>query len=197
MKYQETEDELENAPRAVGTLHLPLFLLLAYWALKLIAMGWKDGEAMTFWLHNVNLAFHEFGHLLFSPLGQWMMFIGGSFFQCCVPLGLAYYFTRQRPDPAGQLVSFWWAGQNLHDLAPYIGDARALALPLIGEWNDEVAEMRADRHDWHNILSPLGMLPLDHALANLAFFMGSIAMLVAAGFGLYLSAKPLLKRKNR
>lgn len=192
MKRQEREAGYSNLDTpAIQGIHIPLFALLAYWALRLITMGWKDGEAMTFWLHNVDLAFHEFGHLLFSPFGQWFMFLGGSLFQCCVPLGLVYYFTRQRPDKAGQLASGWWAGQNLVDLAPYIGDARSLSLSLVGEWNDEMVEMRIDRHDWHNILAPIGLLPVDHALATLTFLLGAMIMTAASGMGLYLAIKTL------
>ena len=67
----------------------------------------------------------------------------------------------------------------LVDIAPYIGDARALKLALIGEWSEEAAEFRAYRHDWHNILGAIGALGYDHALARLSKFSGALLMLLS------------------
>ena len=70
-------------------------------------------------LHLPNLVFHEAGHVIFSPFGRFMTVLGGSLFQCLVPIALAIAFLRQ-DDRFGAAVCSWWAGQNLLDVAPYV-----------------------------------------------------------------------------
>jgi hypothetical protein len=65
-------------------------------------------------------------------------------------------------------------GENLLDLAPYINDARALNLMLLGGPANAV-----EGHDWEAILTSLGWLHLDHTLANGAHFIGAVIMAVA------------------
>ncbi|WP_269532089.1 hypothetical protein [Chitinimonas sp. BJYL2] len=154
-------------------------LILMLWGAWFVASDWREGEAGMSFLHNANLAFHEFGHLLFRPFGEWMMFLGGSLFQCLVPLIFLVAFVWQRQQPYAGAVCLWWFGQNLIDVAPYIGDARSLSLPLIGEWNDDMVEARMFRHDWHNILDALDMLGWDHRLAALAHWGGATIMVLA------------------
>jgi hypothetical protein len=102
------------------------------------------------------------------------------------------FLIRER-QPFAAAVCLWWAGQNLIDIAPYIGDARSMDLPLIGEANEEIVEMRYLRHDWHNILEPIGMLDWDHRLAALSHWAGATIMFIAvcwAATGLW-QARPL------
>lgn len=173
-----------SKPDSVMLLSECLLLLgLAIWGGWFVAADWRTGEAGMSFLHQVNLPFHEFGHVLFRPFGQWMMFLGGSLFQCLIPLGLAGVFVFRERQPFSGAVCLWWVGQNLIDLAPYIGDARSMDLPLIGEWSEEAVEMRYLRHDWHNILEPLNLLAWDHRFASLAHWLGSAIMLAAWSFG--------------
>lgn len=160
-----------------------LLAALLVWGLWFAQSDWREGEACTSFLHQANLAFHEFGHVLFRPFGEWMMFLGGSLFQCLLPLVLCGVFVFRQHDPLGGAVALWWAGQNLVDVAPYIGDARALALPLVGEYTEEIADAREFRHDWHNLLSPLGLLEWDHRLAALAHWGGVLVMALALAWG--------------
>ncbi|QDQ28415.1 zinc ribbon domain-containing protein [Chitinimonas arctica] len=161
-------------------------LVLLIWGLSFIAGGWRQADANQSFLHLVDLPFHEFGHVLFIPFGQWMTFLGGSLFQCLVPLMLGVVFVWREHNPFGGSVCLWWLGQNMIDLAPYIGDASTMQLSLIGEWSDEIVESRILRHDWHNILEPLGMLHWDNALAILAHGLGSMLILLSWIWGLYL-----------
>ncbi|PHV10257.1 zinc ribbon domain-containing protein [Chitinimonas sp. BJB300] len=192
-----TDDEADNVDGLVAQLAVRLFstpqqansttlagecllaAALVVWGMYFISCDWRSGEAGMSFLHNVNLAFHEFGHLLFRPFGEWMMYLGGSLFQCMVPLLLGIVFVWREAKPYSAAVCLWWIGQNLIDVAPYIGDARAMDLPLIGEWNEEMIEARAFRHDWHNLLEPLGMLSWDHRLAALAHWLGAAFILLA------------------
>lgn len=158
-----------------------ILLVFALWGLQFIAGGWRHAEPS--FMHAVNLPFHEFGHVLFRPFGQWLMFLGGSLFQVLLPLLLAGVFLFREGKPFGAALCFWWCGQSLMDVAPYIGDARALAMPLIGEWSEEMVDAREFRHDWHNILGAIGLLHWDTRLASLAHGLGSLVMLGGVGYG--------------
>lgn len=153
--------------------------LVVVWGAWFIWQPWDSDAVGQSFLHRADLAFHEFGHVLFRPFGEWMMFLGGSLFQCLLPLLLAGYFVYKQEQPFSAAICLWWAGQNLIDVAPYIGDARALALPLIGEWSEEMAGMRAFRHDWHNILGAIGWLDHDRTLGRLTKVAGVLTMLLS------------------
>jgi hypothetical protein len=160
-----------------------LWLVLLLWGGWMISQGWHDGGAMNSWLHLVNLPIHETGHLIFMPLGDFMGVLGGSLFQCALPLGLAgVFFFRQR-DALAASVCIWWSGQNLLDVAPYIGDAVSLSLPLVGEYTEEIADRRAERHDWHLLLGWMGQLEHTSAWATAAHALGGLVMLLALAWG--------------
>ena len=110
-------------------------------------------------LHLPNLIFHEAGHVLFSPFGRFMTVLGGSLFQVLVPVVCAIAFLRQK-DAFAAAVCTWWAGQNLLDLAPYIADARALQLVLLGGHTGAEVE----GHDWEYLLTALGWMQHDRTL---------------------------------
>ncbi|MFA5939332.1 MAG: hypothetical protein WC809_08250 [Sinimarinibacterium sp.] len=152
--------------------------LVVVWGLWFAVQPWSSEAIGSSFLHSVNLPFHEFGHVLFRPFGEWMTFLGGSLFQCLWPMLIGGYFVF-KGQPFSASICLWWSGQNFIDVAPYIGDARALSLPLIGEWSEEMAEFRAYRHDWHNILASLGWLGHDHSLARLSKFTGVLIMLLS------------------
>ncbi len=122
-------------------------------------------------LHWPNLVFHEAGHVLFGFFGRFITVLGGSLFQFLVPLILAAAFLRQK-TPFGAVVCTWWAGENLLDVAPYIADARALELILIG--GKTGAEVEG--HDWEYLLTQLGWLHLDRTLGLAAWRVGLVMM---------------------
>lgn len=153
------------------------------WGAWFIWQPWYSEDIGASFLHRPDLAFHEFGHVLFRPFGEWMMFLGGSLFQCLLPLMLAVYFLVRQGQPFSAAMCLWWCGQNLIDVAPYIGDARDLALPLVGEWSEEDADLRAFRHDWHNILGAIGWLSYDQMLGQLAKFTGAVLMVISWTWG--------------
>ena len=116
---------------------------------------------MNSFVHLIDLVFHEAGHIIFSPFGEFMTVLGGSLMQILVPLVCAGAFLFQQDDPFGASVCVWWAGESLMDLAPYINDARELKLMLLGGPANAV-----EGHDWEAILTSLGWLHLDHAIAR-------------------------------
>jgi hypothetical protein len=157
-----------------------LIALLAWWTVQ-FALEPLDGGSTTASLLNVaNLVFHEAGHVLFSPFGSFMTALGGSLTQVLVPVVCAIAFVRQE-DRFAAAACGWWAGQNLVDVAPYIADARALQLVLLG--GSTGAEVEG--HDWEAILQSLGWLHLDRALGLGAHYAGltvMVAALLAAGW---------------
>jgi hypothetical protein len=129
---------------------------------------------MNSFMHLVNLVFHEAGHILFMPFGQFMTTLGGSLLQVLVPAVCAGAFFYQQDDAFAASVCLWWTGESLIDLWPYIDDARSLQLMLLGGPAAEV-----EGHDWEAILTTLGWLHLDHSLARLAYGIGATLMIAA------------------
>ena len=130
----------------------------------------EDVVGATF-LHLINLPFHEAGHILFSPFGSFMMSLGGSLTQVLIPLVCAGSFVKPE-DWFATAACLWWAGQNLVDLAPYIADARALQLVLLGGFTGAQVE----GHDWEAILTALGWLRYDRSLGYTAHWIGVLTM---------------------
>ncbi len=159
---------------------LLLGLLVWTWQFAKVPMGPSAGDSI---LHLPNLVFHEAGHVLFSPFGRFMTVLGGSLFQFALPVGIAIAFLVQR-NPFGAIVCTWWAGQNLIDVAPYIADARALQLVLLG--GKTGAEVQG--HDWEYILATLGWMRFDRTLGLWAHRTGLLMMIGALIWGaLYLA----------
>src|SRR6266403_5578818 len=71
-------------------------------------------------LSDIDLAIHEFGHMLFMPfgiqfLGNTMMILGGSLTQVAFPLIFFGYFFRKQGDAPRRdlfeaMVCLWWSG---------------------------------------------------------------------------------------
>lgn len=153
-------------------------LLFAVWGLYFIFGGIDWERIGGSFMHSINLPFHEFGHVLFRPFGEFMMILGGSLFQVLLPAGLILAFLR-KGDPFGASLMLWWTGQSLIDVSPYIQDAQYRALPLIGGASE-------DFHDWGNLLTRLDMVDSCRLLARLSFVAGSLLILLSAYWGLLL-----------
>jgi len=126
-----------------------------------------------------NLVFHEAGHIILIPLGSFMSTLGGSLFQVLIPVICLAAFLRQRNGFAAS-VMLWWAGQNLIDLAPYINDARAQRMQLLGGVTGRDVP---GYHDWNNLLTRLGLLEYDQTLARASHFLGVVAIVLALAWG--------------
>ena len=129
-------------------------------------------------LDNVNLVFHEAGHILFIPFGSFMTSLGGSLTQVLVPLVCAAAF-QARADRFAAALAVWWAGQSLASLAAYVADARALKLVLLGGHTGAEVE----GHDWEAILGALGLLNHDIALGRACRLLGLEVMLGTIAWG--------------
>lgn len=183
---QESSPAIRDPLRSVTRLAratLLAGLVIWTWQFARAPMGVAASESV---LHLPNLVFHEAGHVLFLPFGRFMNVLGGSLFQFALPLTLAIAFLKQR-NPFGAVVCTWWAGQNLLDLAPYIADARALQLVLLGGRTG--AEVQG--HDWEYLLATLGWMRFDRTIGMGAHRLGLLMMVGALVWGaVYLAKTP-------
>lgn len=156
-----------------------VFFALIWWGYRFIVTPLETNYTGESVFHLINLPFHEAGHLLFMPLGRFMMFLGGSLAQILMPVICLGTFLVKTRDPFGASVALWWTAQNFMDLAPYINDARAMDLMLLGG----VTGKETDGHDWNNILTMLGWLDYDHRLAHLTYNLGIALMIISFVWG--------------
>jgi TfoX C-terminal domain len=134
--------------------------------------------ARGMFLDNVNLIIHEAGHALWRPFGEFLYFLGGSLTQVIVPLAFLVYFWRSNQRFAACVAAFWTATSLFH-LSVYVGDARAMELPLLG--GEYVT------HDWNWILSELNLLPLDWFLSRLVYLTGLLYLILGLAGAAYWS----------
>ena len=165
-----------------------LLLLLGWWGWLLITTPLDTNYTGKSFLHLINLPFHEAGHLIFMPFGRFMTILGGSLGQILMPLVCLGTFLMKTRDPFGGSVALWWTAENFMDVAPYINDARAMDLILLGGFTGK----EVDAHDWNNLLTLLGWLQYDHVLAKLAYGIGTVLMLLSLLWGAL-----LLRRQYR
>lgn len=175
--FQTAKEWLIESDRTADSMtfygRVAVFMGLLWWGWKFIATPLETNYTGESVLHLVNLPFHEAGHLLFSPFGRFMMILGGSLGQVLMPiicLGTLLVKTR---DPFGASVALWWTAESVMDVAPYMNDARAMDLILLGG----VTGKETEQHDWNNILTMLGILEWDHRLAHLTYNLGIFLML--------------------
>lgn len=194
-----TEEDAEsytfNERAAETFLHVPEEMdSMSFWGRAVILAGFTFwGLAFVFggihwdsingsFLHAVNLPFHEFGHVFFSPLGRFMAILGGSLFQILVPIILLCAFSFKYRDNFAAAIMLWWCGQNFIDISPYIQDAEYRAMPLIMGMGEEA-------HDWGNLLSMMGQIEMCYAYAKVSFGIGTILMVAGISWGAYLLYK--------
>lgn len=157
-----------------------VFVGLVVWGWTFVTATIASNYVGESFMHLVNLPFHEAGHIFFTPLGRFMQVLGGSLGQLIMPLVCLFTFLIQQHNPFAASVTLWWFAESLMDLAPYINDARALELILIGGVTGKDVE---DYHDWEYILRTLGWLQHDHTIAVMAHGLGVILMLTAWVWG--------------
>ena len=163
--------------------YIVLWLIFAWWGIGFVLMDFQTNEIGRSWFHNVDLIFHEAGHMIFIPFGRTMSILGGSLFQVLLPLILMFAFLIKNKDGFAASLCLRWAGQSMMDIAPYIADARALRLPLLGGGTgaDSIG-----RHDWQNLLRQWGFLEYDIEIASVVDAVGSGILLIALIRGAYM-----------
>lgn len=158
---------------------LVVFIGLLWWGWTFIVTPLETNYTGESFLHLINLPFHEAGHILFIPFGHFMTILGGTLGQILMPMICLGTFLVKTRDPFGASVALWWMAESLMDIAPYINDARAMDLMLLGG----VTGKETDGHDWNNILTMLDLLEWDHRLAHLTYNLGILLMLASFLWG--------------
>jgi len=158
--------------RLPSAVQIVILIGLVVWGWMFILGGIDWISIGGSFLHNVNLPFHEFGHVLFAPFGRFMAILGGSLFQIMMPLIALAVFSFQQKDNFAASAMLWWCGQNFIDVAPYIADAPSRSIPLI-------RGMGESAHDWGNLLTMTGTLDLAGVFAATSFVIGSLVMIAA------------------
>ncbi len=153
---------------------------LAVWGWTFMTASVASNYVGQSFMHNINLPFHEAGHIIYSPLGRFMQVLGGTLGQILIPCLCVGAFLLKNHDPFGASVGLWWVGQSFMDIAPYITDARSLDLILLGGVTGKDVD---GYHDWQNILGTLGWLEYDHALAQASHWFGACLMVLALAWG--------------
>ena len=162
---------------------LVLFVLFFLWGWSFILMTVETNEIGRSFMHNINLVFHEAGHVLFRPFGRFMTILGGSLAQLLVPLIVGIALIWKNADTFGASLGLWWFAQSLMDLAPYIADARAGRLLLLG---GVTGQDMPGIHDWRNILTQLDLLRHDQAIAAGVDMLGQLLMLLSFLWGAWI-----------
>jgi|WetSurMetagenome_2_1015567.scaffolds.fasta_scaffold00687_18 hypothetical protein len=127
-------------------------------------------------LDGVDLVVHEAGHLLFGYFGQFIGVAGGTLGQLLVPSALSVYFYLYQSRFAST-VPLFWLGQSLINVSVYVKDAQAMALPLVSIGGGDAI------HDWHFMLSRLGLLRHDQLIGNTIYVSGILIIVSAIVMG--------------
>ncbi len=127
----------------------------------------------------IDLVIHEAGHLFLMWFGMdFLTAAGGTLFQIIVPLAVALTFAAQR-DSYGVTVAVFWTGINLAEIGPYAADARAQLLPLVSPSSGTPI------HDWHYLLSEVGLLAQDKLVGKAFHDLGILVMALGLAAGIW------------
>ncbi|NMM13564.1 MAG: zinc ribbon domain-containing protein [Rhodoferax sp.] len=172
-------------------LRVAILAGLVLWSWQLIGMDYRSGEMGESFIHRPILVFHEAGHILFLPLGHWMMVLGGTLGQLLMPAILAGALLLKNRDPFGAAVGLWFFGVSLLDVAPYMFDALQPQLMLLsGQVGD------AGGHDWIYLFSSLGLLAKSQLIGGLTHKLGALVVLLALGWGTWLLRRQYPRRED-
>ncbi len=162
-----------------------IYIILIIWAMIFIFTPMETNYVGECFIHLINLPFHEAGHIFFRPFGHFIMMLGGTLGQLLMPFICLVAFLI-KGNSFGASVAFWWFGENFMDIAPYINDARALNLILLGGVTGKEVD---NYHDWEYILGHLNLLYMDHIFANFSYYFGAFIMIAALFWGGYILIK--------
>ncbi len=164
--------------------YLVLWGLFVVWGMSYLILSVEELGRGFHFMHQVNLPFHEAGHVIFGLFGQFIGSLGGTLGQLAIPLICAIALLKTRHDTFGASLCMWWFGQNFLDIAPYMADARAGELPLLGGNYGKSSPYGV--HDWEYLLGETGLLAYDQTLAAIVLNLGRLIMLAAMLWGGYL-----------
>lgn len=160
-----------NIPKLIFAVLLSLYFLWIAW----------DPMQGSF-LDNVDLPIHETGHLLFRPLGEFMMIAGGSLFQVIFPQIFAGYFAWRGHYYSAAIVMLW-VGQSVLNVWVYASDAIVMQLVLTSGFTGSEGSF----HDWNYLLTSTGLLESTKGVAKVIRFLGTFTIIIAGISAVYFS----------
>lgn len=160
-----------NIPKLIFAVLLSIYFLWIAW----------DPMQGSF-LDNVDLPIHEFGHLLFRILGEFMGIAGGSLFQVIFPAVFVGYFVWQRSFYSAAIVSLW-VGQSILNVWVYAADAVVMQLVLTSGSTGAEGSF----HDWNYMLTHFGLLGSTKTVAGIIRFIGTSTIIISSVFSVYYS----------
>jgi len=176
LPFERPDNDWQRVSRAALIAWLVFYLLLLLQASRAQA-----GDYLLFdW---VNFFPHEGGHLLFSYLGEMMMYLGGTLTQLLVPFLVAGYFVWYRKTPAVAFAAFWFF-ENFLNIGTYMADARIHMLPLVGPGGGD-----PESHDWTNLFSMWNMLDQSEKIGRATRAAGWIGMLATCAWLVWMARR--------
>lgn len=139
-------------------------------ALLLPYVVWLIFAYRYHFIDGVNLLMHEAGHVIFGFFGRTMHFLGGTLGQLFFPAAFVFYFWRRGQRFESYVVGLWLC-ESLMYTAEYMGDARAMRLPLVG----------GHIHDWNYLLAKWGLLTHAEDLGQTLHILASIGAIICLG----------------
>lgn len=160
-----------NYPKLIFAVLMSIYFL---W----IAYAPMDGS----FLDLVDLPIHEFGHILFSPFGQFIGVLGGSLFQIIMPAIFIGYFWWNEKYYSAAIVLFWF-GQSILNVFVYAQDAVTMQLVLLGGFTGSEGSF----HDWNYLLTETGLIGSTKMVAGLIRLLGTLCIITASILSVKLS----------
>ncbi len=168
-------------PRKLGMQQSFWFRLACFVAMVSLSVPifFKEDQAwIVQFLHSINLLVHEAGHVVFRIFGNHVIIsLGGSLFQCLVPLIFCFALWIKPKDLFGASIGLWWAFENVMDVVPYVADALPMRLHLINGVTG--AESPYGFHDWNFILGETGHLVHYLQIAHTLAIIGKVGIAVS------------------
>jgi hypothetical protein len=168
----------ERVDATAFKVRVALLAAFASWGLRLCWLDYRDGEIMQSFIHGPLLIFHEAGHVIFRPFGEWVAVLGGTLGQLLMPTILAGALLWKNRDPFGAAIGLWLLGVSVLDVAPYMYDAWEPQLTLLGggTGNDSF-------HDWIYLFDSVNQLHHAQRIGGVTHALGAAIVVLAIAWG--------------
>jgi hypothetical protein len=154
-------------------INYPKFIFAALMSIYFLWIAYAPMNGS--FLDLVDLPIHEFGHILFSPFGQFVSVAGGSLFQVIMPAVFVGYFVWNEKYYSASIVLFW-VGQSILNVFVYAQDAVVMQIVLLGGLTGSEGSF----HDWNYLLTQTGLINSTKPVAGLIRFLGTICIIAAS-----------------
>ena len=168
--------------RTMFWARVALLAFFGVWGLRLLMMNVGTGELGESFLHRPLLVFHEAGHVVFIPFGEFMTIAGGTLGQLIMPAVLCGALLLKNRDAFGAAIGLWLVGVSFLDIAPYAYDALQPQLMLLGGRTGE----DGGPHDWVFLLTKLGLLKRAHGVGYFFYLLGLVTIALSMAWGAWL-----------